>query len=86
MVFMTAILLAACSPKQQEGITITETVRSDTSESDDDYPRTDQPAEDSEDLTGEESEETAGVSQEELDQLKRDIEDMEFEDLGGLSE
>lgn len=39
-----------------------------------------------EDNVSNESNEIASISQEELDDLKAELEDMEFEDLGGLSE
>ena len=39
-----------------------------------------------EDNVSNESNEVASISQEELDDLKAELEDMEFDDLGGLSE
>lgn len=91
-------LLVSCV-QQQQGTTKTSTVTTETSSSSnaaktdnqemitDDEIEDDTTTEDNDYTESEQAETiTIDISQDELDQLKEDLEEMEFEDLGGLIE
>ncbi len=92
LVFAICLLLTACAQKQAPKQTQPSFDRQDLPDTPQQADTTDtqtdtQTKQDTQTDTQTETTKTqTDISQEELDELKKDLEDMEFEDLGGLSE